>query len=132
MIDEVFLIKAAQIRRDYKNLNKDIENIEYTVKNFLPLLEDHQGELQEIQKQVNNGRLNDKEIFTNKLLKIIMNLETETSNYELMVDQIHNKMDVLRDDEEDLFNKIKSQYPDLPLSVIKEEVNKYLKSQNLL
>jgi hypothetical protein len=132
MIDEIFLLKAAQIRKDYHDLNKDIENIEYTVKNFLPLLEDHQVELQEIQKQVDGGRLTDKEVFTNKLLKIIMNLETETSNYEVMVGRIHEKMDSLREEEEELFQKIKNKYTDLPLSVIKEEVNKYLKSQNLL
>jgi hypothetical protein len=132
MIDEIFLLKAAQIRKDYRELNKDIENIEHTVKNFLPLLEDHQVELQEIQKQVDGGRLTDKETFTNKLLKIIMNLETETSNYEVMVERIHDKMDSLREEEEELFSKIKNKYTDLPLSVIKEEVNKYLKSQNLL
>ena len=132
MIDEFYLLKAAQIRRDYLNLNKDIDNVENTIHNFLPLLEEHQVDLEQIQKLVNRGELTDKSVFSEKLLKIITTLEIETSNYELMVENIHNKMDDLRDDEEALFNQIKNKYTDLLLSVIKEEVNKYLKSQNLL
>jgi chromosome segregation ATPase len=132
MIDEIYLLKAAQIRKDYLNLNKDIDNVEHTIKNFLPLLEEHQGDLESIQKEVNQGSLTDKTLFSEKLIRIITNLEVETSNYEKMVDKIHDKMDLLREDEDQLFVQIKNKYTDLPLSVIKEEVNKYLKSQNLL
>jgi chromosome segregation ATPase len=132
MIDEIYLLKAAQIRKDYLNLNKDIDNVEHTIKNFLPLLEDHQGDLESIQKEVNQGSLTDKTLFSEKLIRIITNLEVETSNYEKMVDKIHDKMDSLREDEDQLFVQIKNKYTDIPLSVIKEEVNKYLKSQNLL
>jgi chromosome segregation ATPase len=132
MIDEIYLLKAAQIRKDYLNLNKDIDNVEHTIKNFLPLLEEHQGDLESIQKEVNQGSLTDKTLFSEKLIRIITNLEVETSNYEKMVDKIHDKMDSLREDEDQLFVQIKNKYTDLPLSVIKEEVNKYLKSQNLL
>ena len=132
MIDEIYLLKAAQIRKDYLNLNKDIDNVEHTIKNFLPLLENHQGDLESIQKEVNKGSLTDKTLFSEKLISIITNLEVETSNYEKMVDKIHEKMDSLREDEDQLFVQIKNKYTDIPLSVIKEEVNKYLKSQNLL
>lgn len=132
MIDEIYLLKAAQIRKDYLNLNKDIDNVEHTIKNFLPLLETHQGDLESIQKEVNQGSLTDKTLFSEKLISIITNLEVETSNYEKMVDKIHEKMDSLREDEDQLFVQIKNKYTDIPLSVIKEEVNKYLKSQNLL
>jgi chromosome segregation ATPase len=132
MIDEIYLLKAAQIRKDYLNLNKDIDNVEHTIKNFLPLLEEHQGDLESIQKEVNQGSLTDKTLFSEKLIRIITNLEVETSNYEKMVDKIHDKMDSLREDEDQLFVQIKNTYTDIPLSVIKEEVNKYLKSQNLL
>ena len=132
MIDELYLLKAAQIRKDYLNLNKDIDNVEHTIKNFLPLLEEQQVDLEKIQKDVDKGALTDKTLFSEKLIRIITNLELETSNYEKMVDQVHEKMDKLREDEEELFIQIKNKYTDLPLSIIKEEVNKYLKSQNLL
>ena len=125
-------MKADQIRKDNLNLNKDIDNVEHTIKNFLPLLENHQGDLESIQKEVNKGSLTDKTLFSEKLISIITNLEVETSNYEKMVDKIHEKMDSLREDEDQLFVQIKNKYTDIPLSVIKEEVNKYLKSQNLL
>lgn len=132
MIDELYLLKAAQIRKDYLNLNKDIDNVEHTIKNFLPLLEEQQVDLEKIQKDVDKGALTDKTLFSEKLIRIITNIELETSNYEKMVDQVHEKMDKLREDEEELFIQIKNKYTDLPLSIIKEEVNKYLKSQNLL
>ena len=108
MIDEIYLLKAAQIRKDYLNLNKDIDNVEHTIKNFLPLLENHQGDLESIQKEVNKGSLTDKTLFSEKLISIITNLEVETSNYEKMVDKIHEKMDSLREDEDQLFVQIKN------------------------
>jgi hypothetical protein len=132
MIDELYLLKAAQIRKNYKSLAKEMNSVEESVKDLLPLLQDHQQDLEDMKSKVDSGRLTSKEKVADKLLSIIMNLEQETTNYELLVDNVSNKMDNLRDEEEDLFAKIKESYPDLPLSVIKEEVNNYLKSQNLL
>lgn len=132
MIDELYLLKAAQIRKSYKSLAKEMNSVEESVKDLLPLLQDHQQDLEDMKSKVDSGRLTSKEKVADKLLSIIMNLEQETTNYELLVDNVSNKMDDLRDEEENLFEKIKESYPDLPLSVIKEEVNNYLKSQNLL
>jgi phage shock protein A len=132
MIDEIYLLQAAQIRRDYLNLNKKIEGIEEKVKAFPDVFQTHQEDLENIKFQVDHGLLTDKENFAQSLLKIIEDLESKTSSYEQLVEDVQEKMDNLERDEEVLFEKIRAQYTDLPLSIIKEEVNKYLKKQNLL
>jgi phage shock protein A len=131
MIDEIYLLKAAQIRKDYLNLNKDIDNVEHTIKNFLPLFDTQQKELDEIKDKVDRGLLTDKEDFSKSLIRIIEELEQATSKYEDLVDDVQEQIEDLQEDEEELFNKIRSKY-DIPISVVREEVNKYLQKQNLL
>jgi len=132
MIDELFLLKAVQIRKDYLNLRKKIDGLEKNLIGLPSILENHQNTLNQIQDRVDKGLLVDKENFSLEILKIFDDLEAETTMYEKKAQDIQDKMDKLQQDEEELFLKIKNNYPDLPLSVIKEEVNKYLKKQNLL
>jgi len=131
MIDELYLLKAAQIRKEYLELTKKIDNIEGKIKEFPSVFDDQQKELDSIKERVDRGLLTDKNDFSKSLLKIIEELEAATSKYEELIDDVQDRIEDLQDDEEELFNKIRAKY-DIPISVVKEEVNKYLQKQNLL
>jgi hypothetical protein len=131
MIDELYLLKAAQIRKEYLELTKKIDNIEGKIKEFPKVFDTQQKELDEIKERVDRGLLTDKDEFSKSLLKIIEELEVATTKYEDLIDDVQDRIEDLQDDEEELFNKIRAKY-DLPISVVKEEVNKYLQKQNLL
>ena len=132
MISEKFLIKAANIRRDYLKLNDDINKVENRIKSIVPFIEGQQDKLNDIKNKVEKGELKSKESFAEKALMIIMDLEKETASYEAGVDDVNKKIEKLREDESALFNELKTKYSDIPEKELKSKINEYLKSQNLL
>ena len=132
MISEKFLIKAANIRRDYLKLNDDINKVENRIKSIVPFIEGQQDKLNDIRDKVEKGELKSKESFAEKALMIIMDLEKETASYEAGVDDVNKKIEKLREDEIELFNELKTKYSDIPDKELKSKINEYLKSQNLL
>jgi len=132
MISEKFLIKAANIRRDYLKLNDDINKVENRIKSIVPFIEGQQDKLNDIKNKVEKGELKSKESFAEKALMIIMDLEKETASYEAGVDDVNKKIEKLREDEIALFNELKTKYSDIPDKELKSKINEYLKSQNLL
>ena len=132
MISEKFLIKAANIRRDYLKLNDDINKVENRIKSIVPFIEGQQDKLNDIRDKVEKGELKSKESFAEKALMIIMDLEKETASYEAGVDDVNKKIEKLREDEIALFNELKTKYSNIPDKELKSKINEYLKSQNLL
>jgi phage shock protein A len=132
MISEKFLIKAANIRRDYLKLNDDINKVENRIKSIVPFIEGQQDKLNDIKNKVEKGELKSKESFAEKALMIIMDLEKETASYEAGVDDVNKKIEKLREDETALFNELKTKYSNIPDKELKSKINEYLKSQNLL
>ena len=57
MISEKFLIKAANIRRDYLKLNDDINKVENRIKSIVPFIEGQQDKLNDIRDKVEKGEL---------------------------------------------------------------------------
>jgi len=132
MISEKFLIKAANIRRDYLKLTNDIVSVEKKIKSIVSFIEGQQDRLDDIKNKVEKGDIKSKESFAEKALMVIMDLEKETASYEAGVDDVNKKIDKLREDEISLFNELKTKYSNIPDKELKSKINEYLKSQNLL
>ena len=132
MISEKFLIKAANIRRDYLQLTNDIDLVENRVKSIVSFIEGQQEKLEDISSKVEKGEIKSKESFAEKALMVIMDLEKETASYEAGIDDVNKKIEKLREDEIALFNELKTKYSDIPDKELKSKINEYLKSQNLL
>ena len=132
MISEKFLIKAANIRRDYLQLTNDIDSVEKKVKSIVDFLEHQKEKLEDISSKVEKGEIKSKEYIAEKALMVIMDLEKEAASYEVGVDDVNKKIDKLREDEIALFNELKTRYSDIPDKELKSTINEYLKSQNLL
>ena len=132
MISEKFLIKAANIRRDYLQLTNDIDLVENRVKSIVSFIEGQQEKLEDISSKVEKGEIKSKESFAEKALMVIMDLEKETASYEAGIDDVNKKIEKLREDEIALFNELKTKYSNIPDKELKSKINEYLKSQNLL
>ena len=132
MISEKFLIKAANIRRDYLQLTNDIDSVEKKVKSIVDFLEHQKEKLEDISSKVEKGEIKSQEYVAEKALMVIMDLEKEAASYEVGVDDVNKKIDKLREDEIALFNELKTRYSDIPYKELKSTINEYLKSQNLL
>ena len=132
MISEKFLIKAANIRRDYLQLTNDIDSVEKKVKSIVDFLEHQKEKLEDISSKVEKGEIKSQEYVAEKALMVIMDLEKEAASYEVGVDDVNKKIDKLREDEIALFNELKTKYSDIPDKELKSTINEYLKSQNLL
>ena len=132
MISEKFLIKAANIRRDYLQLTNDIDRVEKKVKSIVDFLEHQKEKLEDISSKAEKGEIKSQEYIAEKALMVIMDLEKEAASYEVGVDDVNKKIDKLREDEIALFNELKTKYSDIPDKELKSTINEYLKSQNLL
>lgn len=132
MISEKFLIKAANIRRDYLKLTDNIDLVEKKVKSIVDFLEYQKEKLEDISSKVEKGEIKSKEYIAEKALMVIMDLEKEAASYEVGVDDVNKKIDKLREDEISLFNELKSKYSNITDKELKSIINDYLKSQNLL
>ena len=98
MISEKFLIKAANIRRDYLKLTNDIDSVEKKIKSIVSFIEGQQDRLDDIKNKVEKGDIKSKESFAEKALMVIMDLEKETASYEAGVDDVNKKIEKLRED----------------------------------
>ena len=132
MISEKFLIKAANIRRDYLKLTDNIDLVEKKVKSIVDFLEYQKEKLEDISSKVEKGEIKSKEYIAEKALMVIMDLEKEAASYEVGVDDVNKKIDKLREYEISLFNELKSKYSNITDKELKSIINDYLKSQNLL
>lgn len=122
-IDINFLRRALHIRRNFLNLNKDIERDEKK----LTLLKDS---LLLIASQLETSKNNLKKDKDSNELQIIFNKMNEVAEQsekiQKVLDPIKDKIDSLKKDELVLLDTIKTNYPGMELEEIKSQVQEYL------
>lgn len=122
-IDINFLRRALHIRRNFLNLNKDIERDEKK----LTLLKDN---LLLIASQLETSKNNLKKDKDSNELQIIFNKMNEVAEQsekiQKVLDPIKDKIDSLKKDELVLLDTIKTNYPGMELEEIKNQVQEYL------
>lgn len=122
-IDVNYLRRALHIRRIFLNLNKDIERDE----NKLTLLK---NDLLLIASELEKSNVNLKKDQDKKELQIIFDKMNQVSEkaekIQKVLNPIQEKINSLKKDEQVLLDTIKTNYPDLELDHIKEQVYEYL------
>jgi uncharacterized protein (DUF342 family) len=122
-IDINFLRRALHIRRNFLNLNKDIERDEKK----LTLLKDS---LLLIASQLETSKNNLRKDKDSNELQIIFNKMNEVAEQsekiQKVLDPIKDKIDSLKKDEMVLLDTIKTNYPGMELEEIKNQVQEYL------
>lgn len=128
MINEIYLKKALNIRKDYLDVVNNINRYEEFAQNLLKNISNKSDDLKELQEKINAGRVKSIDKAKDELMSIILGLEEEGNQIEVMVDSMNKKIEKLKEDETSLYRDIKQSYQDLSDSVIKSEVSNYIKN----
>ena len=131
MIQEIFLKKAVQIRKDYLRLRSGINFYENSIKDLLKMIENKSQELNDFKEDLDKSKITDAEEAKSKLLKIIMDIENEYNNSNFQINKIDKDIEKLKQEELELFRQIKQRYPEMSDKDIKQEVQNYLEKMNL-
>jgi chromosome segregation ATPase len=131
MIQEIFLKRAYNIRKEYLGIRNNIDDYERNVKLLLRKLEEKSFSLQDLKDKIDSNKIHDPEMAKSELLKIMMELEDEINNNDGYINRLNTNIDRLKEDEISLFRDIKQRYPEMTDSEIKNEVQDYIKKLNL-
>lgn len=131
MIQEIFLKRAYNIRKEYLGIRHNIEDYEKNVKLLLKTLEEKSINLQDLKDKIDSNKIHDPEMAKSELLKIMMELEDEINKNDGYINRLNTNIDRLKEDEISLFRDIKQRYPEMTDSEIKSEVQDYIKKLNL-
>ena len=131
MLQEIFLKRAYNIRKEYLGIRNNIDDYEKNVKSLLRKLEEKSFSLQDLKDKIDSNKIHDPEMAKSELLKIMMELEDEINNNDGYINRLNINIDKLKEDEISLFRDIKQRYPEMTDSEIKNEVQDYIKKLNL-
>lgn len=131
MINELYLKKAATIRKDYLKLISDIEKYENLAHGLANSIQTRTNELEKLLENLNSGKLRGTDSAKDELHKIMVSAEQDINDVDKSIKDVEKKMDKLRADEMDLYRTIKQTYIELNDDQIKSEIDDYLKKLNL-
>ncbi len=131
MIQEIFLRRAVNIRKNYLNITRDISSYEKAMTHIVKVIDEKHKELIEIKNKIDESKIHTADLAKTELLRVMMELEEESNSVESYINSLTEKMDVLKKEELDLFRDIRQRYPELSDNQIKSEVQEYIKKLNL-
>ncbi len=131
MINELYLTKAATIRKNYLKLISDIESYEKLATGLANSIQVRTSELEKLMESLNSGKIKGVDSAKDELHKIMVSAEQDVQNVDKSINEIEKKMERLRGDELSLYRDIKQTYIELSDNQIKAEIDEYLKKLNL-
>jgi chromosome segregation ATPase len=131
MIQEIFLRKAFNIRKEYLNIRRNIDSYEENVRNLLNNLQSKAEDLNILKEKLDSNKINDPESAKNELLKIMIELEDDINQNDKYITNLNAKIEDLKEQEQSLFRDIKQRYPDINNNDIKKQVQDYITKLNL-
>ena len=126
MIQEIYLIKALNIRKEYIKIINGIEEYEKFAKKLLGSISEKSNDLMDLQKKINEKKINSIDIAKDELMKIIINLEEEANGIESVVNGMNRKIEKLKQDESSLYRELKEKYSDVLDVDLKKEIHTYI------
>jgi DNA repair exonuclease SbcCD ATPase subunit len=126
MIQEIYLIKALNIRKEYIKIINGIEEYEKFAKKLLGSISEKSNDLMDLQKKINDKKINSIDIAKDELMKIIINLEEEANGIESVVNGMNRKIEKLKQDESSLYRELKEKYSDVLDTDLKKEIHTYI------
>jgi len=129
MIQEIYLKRALNIRKEYLSIKSNMDEYDKFAKNLLISIDDRTKELHELQKKIEEKKITDIETAKDKLMEILINLETEANGIEDIINNMNLKIDNLKVNEQDLYKELKYKYPELKDNDLKREIYDYITSK---
>lgn len=130
MINELYLKRAENIRRDYLKLVRELNNYDKMAKQLAESLQLRVGQLNDLYKEIDSEKVSNVEAAKDKLNTIMINLERDVNSIDQKIKNINKKMDQLREDEVKLYKELKQKY-NTSDEELKNEINQHLKKKML-
>jgi len=126
MIQEIFLKRAALIRKEYLSTQKKTIDYEKSLKQLIGMIDTTSKDLDDFLEKLNSNYLNEPEEAKQGLLKIFMNLEDEYNKTSKSIDSAEEIIEKLKKQEIELFKDIKQRYPEMSDGQIRNEIQSYI------
>ena len=126
MIQEIFLKRAANIRKEFLSIQKDANNYERALNGFVKMIDNTSNNVEDFLERLNSNTLSDPEKAKQDLIEIFVNLENEYNKTSSSIGNVEDKIEHLKKEEITLFRDIKQRYPELSDSQIKSEIQDYI------
>ena len=130
MINQLYLKRAENIRRDYLKLVRELNNYDKMAKQLAESLQLRVGQLNDLYKEIDSEKVSNVEAAKDKLNTIMINLERDVNSIDQKIKNINKKMDQLREDEVKLYKELKQKY-NTSDEELKNEINQHLKKKML-
>ena len=131
MIEERFIKRAVEIRRDYVKITRDISVYESKAKQVLETLESTVAKLNNIQDKIKNKVITNADDASKKIMDVLSEVEKEGERLEKMIDPLNDQIEKLRIEENELYRLIKEKYPKISDQDIVRQIQEEIKKANL-
>lgn len=131
MIDERFIKRAVEIRRDYVKITRDISVYESKAKQVLETLESTVAKLNSIQDKIKKKVITNADDASKKIMDILSDVEKEGERLEKMIDPLNDQIEKLRVEENELYRLIKEKHPKISDQDIVRQIQEEIKKANL-
>lgn len=129
MINEKYLNRAYNIRKDYKKTYGELEGLKNEVFLIKKRMEDNLNELKKIRDNTESYDSDKK--YKADIMEVLYDLETQTKKADELYSPLNEKMETLKKQEQDLYDEIKEKYPKLSDGYIIEQVNEYFTKKQI-
>lgn len=129
MIDERYISNAREIRKIYEKLSIELDNNKKDLSNLTDFLKDKIDELNSYKTEIINRKVKTKEeVFdiSKTLLKKMTEIEQKEKIISKKINEIGDKMNKIRKEEQDLLKILTDKYPQKSLEEIRSEIHSRL------
>jgi uncharacterized coiled-coil DUF342 family protein len=126
MIQEIYLKRAANIRKEYLSTQNKTVDYEKSLKELVSLIDNTSKDLDDLLEKLNSNYVNDPEEAKQSLLKIFIDLEDEYNKTSKSIDNAEETIEKLKKQEIELFRDIKQRYPEMSDGQIRNEIQSYI------
>jgi flagellar biosynthesis chaperone FliJ len=131
MINEIYLIRALNIRKKYIQIVSSLSNYDNYILDLSKAIDDTQVKLDETIELIDDQKIDSATVAKEKFLTILLELETEMSNTEKYMNSFDEEVEKLRQEEIQLYKELKENYSNMSENDLKKEVHNYLSKFNL-
>lgn len=124
MINKKYLEQALRIRKDYKNTDLELLDLKDKLLTVNDNIKSTLNDLTDLKNRADE--YSDQESFVSEVRKCLSEFEIQANDVNAFYIPLNEKMEKLKEEEDDLFKKLISEYSHLNQEVIVKEVHEYL------
>jgi uncharacterized protein YlxW (UPF0749 family) len=130
MIQDIYLKKAYDIKREYLSILGNLKEYEHLSKMFISSISSSIDELKKLNSNIESKKVKDPDSAQNELQKIVMKTEEDINKIDESVKSLNKRIDELKEEELNLYKEIKRRHTNLNDDEIKKIVNNYLEKKS--